>query len=447
MARRKNIHISLYFIIPTIFSGLSFIAVIVAYRIASHYLQIGIVPDEQIILLGIAIAVFIFFCGFLIIRLVLNPFIQFVKTAEKLPVISQNQQVVDNSGQPESIEHLHLVLDQVTTILGQVEARKLFPEIIGQSRAMREIFSQIMKVAPTSSTVLISGESGTGKELVATGIYEHSLRKGKPFVKINCVAIPESLLESELFGHEKGAFTGAVALKKGKFELADGGTVFLDEIGDMPLTTQAKILRVLQEKEFERVGGTSLIRVDVRFIAATNKNLSELIRAGTFREDLYHRLNVFSLNMPPLRERRDDIAVLAEYFLGKDSRRVELSTPALNALVRYDWPGNVRELQNTLERAAVMTENGIIEPNHLPHYLFTHDATRNSSIIGHFSENLTLDDWLHNKEKELIVEALKRAGGIQIRAAELLGINQRSLWHRIKKYAVDGSYFKKHQKM
>jgi transcriptional regulator with GAF, ATPase, and Fis domain len=447
MVRRRKIHISLYLIIPTIFSGLSFIAFIVAYRITSRYQQMGIVPDGQIILFGMAIAVFTFFCGFLIIRLVLQPVIQFVKTAEKLPAISQRREVVDDSGQPESIEHLHLVLDQVTTILGQVEAKKLFPDIIGQSRAMREIFSQIIKVAPTSSTVLISGESGTGKELVATGIYEHSDRKGKPFVKINCVAIPESLLESELFGHEKGSFTGAVTLKKGKFELADGGTVFLDEIGDMPLTTQAKILRVLQEKEFERVGGMSPIKVNVRFIAATNKNLLELISAGTFRDDLYHRLNVFSLNMPPLRERREDIVLLADYFLRKDARQVELSTPTLNAIVRYDWPGNVRELQNILERAAVMTENGIIETNHLPRYIFNQETTRNSAIISHFSENLTLDDWLHNKEKELIIEALKRAGGVQIRAAELLGINQRSLWHRIKKYAVDGSYFKKHQKM
>jgi transcriptional regulator with GAF, ATPase, and Fis domain len=446
MVRRNNIHISLYFLVPIIFSGISTIAVILAYRITSHYLKIGLAPDVQIIWLAIAIAAFTFFCCFLIFRLILSPIIYFVNAAQKLPIISQRQEMVDNYNRPESIEHLHQVLNQVTTILGKVEAKELFPEIIGQSRAMRGIFGQIIKVAPTNSTVMITGESGTGKELVATAIYEHSHRRGKPFIKINCVAMPEGLLESELFGHEKGAFTGAINQKKGKFELADGGTIFLDEIGDMPLATQAKILRVLQEKEFERVGGVSLIKVDVRFIAATNRNLLELIKEGKFREDLYYRLNVFPLHMPPLRERRDDIAILAEYFLSRSPQPVELSIPALNALVKYDWPGNIRELQNTLERTAVMTENGIIELSYLPPHFFTHEIDMNA-IISNFNEKLTLDDWLQIKEKELIIEALTRTNGIQIQAAQLLGINQRSLWHRVSKYAIDKTYFKKQQKM
>ena len=220
-------------------------------------------------------------------------------------------------------------------------------------------------MARTDSTVLISGESGTGKELVASSLYEHSFRQGKPFIKLNCVAIPEGLLESELFGHEKGSFTGATAQKIGKFELADGGTIFLDEIGDMPLATQAKLLRILQEKEFERVGGNQTIRVDVRFIAATNKNLTEMVRQGTFREDLYYRLNVFSIHLPPLRERKEDIPLLAAHILEQMENPVKLSSEGLQILMTNSLPGNIRELQNILERAAVMTDSGMIEPRHL----------------------------------------------------------------------------------
>jgi transcriptional regulator with GAF, ATPase, and Fis domain len=207
---------------------------------------------------------------------------------------------------------------------------------------MRGIFGQILKVAPTDSTVLISGESGTGKELVATSLYKHSLRKGRPFVKINCVAIPEGLLESELFGHEKGAFTGTIAQKKGKFELADGWAIFLDESGDMPPATQAKLLRVLQEKEFERVGGTQPIRVDVRFITAANKNLPEMIKTGAFRGDLFYRLNVFFLHLPPLRERREDIPFLIEHFLEKSGKDLTVSHRAMQLILGYGWPGSKR---------------------------------------------------------------------------------------------------------
>lgn len=303
---------------------------------------------------------------------------------------------------------------------------------------MRNILTRIIKVAPTDSTVLISGESGTGKELIASSVYEHSMRKSKPFVKINCVAIPEGLLESELFGHEKGSFTGATEQKKGKFEIADKGTIFLDEIGDMPLATQAKLLRVLQEKEFERVGGTKQIHVDIRLIAATNKNLLEMIKEGKFREDLYFRLNVFSIALPALRDRKEDIIPISSYFLESLPRKAKLSTSALQELIGYSWPGNVRELKNVLEQASILSENGVIELHHLPDDLFK----KQNSFTDAISDNMALDAKLELIEKEIIVDALKKTGGIQVKAADILGINQRSLWHRIKKLQIDVNNFR-----
>jgi len=379
----------------------------------------------------------------MILALILKPITKFVRNAEKLPVLARTPGNADDGSREEDIEHLHKVLDQVANLLGKVETRELFPEIVGQSRAMREIFGQILKVAPTDSTVLISGESGTGKELIATSLYEHSLRKGKPFVKINCVAIPEGLLESELFGHEKGAFTGAVAQKKGKFEIADGGTIFLDEIGDMPPVTQAKLLRVLQEKEFERVGGIHTIHVDIRFVTATNKNLTEMIKAGQFREDLYYRLNVFALTLPPLRERREDIPFLIDHFLKKSGKDLMVSPRAMQIMLGYDWPGNIRELQNITERAEVIAE-GSIEPGHLPQELHGESGLP-AKRGGAADEGKPLDERLAQIEKGLIIEAITRTGGVQNRAAKLLGINQRSLWHRIKKHNIDVPSLKKLQ--
>jgi transcriptional regulator with GAF, ATPase, and Fis domain len=419
-------------LIPVIFSGISLLAVIVTYRITSGCVERNIEPVTQLLYLGAAAVILSVACSYLILALILKPITKFVRNAEKLPVLAQTPGNADDGSGPEDIEHLHKVLDQVANLLGKVEARELFPEIIGQSRAMRGIFGQILKVAPIDSTVLISGESGTGKELVATSLYEHSLRKGRPFVKINCVAIPEGLLESELFGHEKGAFTGAIAQKKGKFELADGGAIFLDEIGDMPPATQAKLLRVLQEKEFERVGGTQPIRVDVRFITATNKNLPEMIKTGAFREDLFYRLNVFSLHLPPLRERREDIPFLIEHFLEKSGKNLTVSHRAMQLILGYGWPGNIRELQNVIERAAVFADK-TIEATHLPASL----TTELPSVDGVFEHAGSLDERLDEIEKGMIIEALRRAGGIQARAAQLLGINPRSLWHRIKKYRID----------
>jgi transcriptional regulator with PAS, ATPase and Fis domain len=377
--------------------------------------------------------------------LILEPVSRFIRKAESLPVYPRAP--VDDAPQPrDAIEHFTQVFNQITSILSKVEAKELFPGIVGQSTVMRGIFTQILKVARTDSTVLISGESGTGKELVAAGLFEHSFRRDKPFIKLNCVAIPEGLLESELFGYEKGAFTGATAQKIGKFELAHEGTIFLDEIGDMPLPTQAKLLRVLQEKEFERVGGNQTIRVDVRFIAATNKNLLEMVKQGTFREDLYYRLNVFSIHLPPLRERKEDIPVLVQHFLEQMANPVTLSPQSLQILTAYSWPGNVRELQNTLERAAVLTDTESIEPPQLPDHI-------TGVIPNHVLQNpesplsRPIDDRLDEVEKGLIIEALSRMGGVQVKAAELLGINQRSLWHRIKKLGIDVETLKHQQKM
>jgi transcriptional regulator with GAF, ATPase, and Fis domain len=381
----------------------------------------------------------------LITWLILEPVSKFIKKAESLPVYPASPAEKENPHPADAIARYTRVFDQITSILSKVEAKELFPGIIGQCTLMRGIFTQILKVARTDSTVLISGESGTGKELVATSLFEHSFRRDKPFIKLNCVAIPEGLLESELFGHEKGSFTGATAQKIGKFELANGGTIFLDEIGDMPLATQAKLLRVLQEKEFERVGGNQTIRVDVRFIAATNKNLIEMVKQGTFREDLYYRLNVFSIYLPSLRERKEDIPLLADHFLEGMENPVKLSPESLQILTAYSWPGNIRELQNTLERAAVLTDTGMIDPPHLAVHI--RDDLPAKVLQSPDLTQSGIDKRLEEIEKGLIIEALNRSGGVQVKAAEILGINQRSLWHRIKKLGVDVETLKSQQKM
>ena len=280
------------------------------------------------------------------------------------------------------------------------------------------------------------GESGTGKELVAASIHDNSVRGDKPFIKLNCAAIPEDLLESELFGHEKGAFTGAVNFKPGKFDMASGGTIFLDEIGDMPHNLQGKILRILQEQEFYRVGGNRTIKVDVRIIASTNKNLEKMVREGTFREDLFYRLNVFTLHLPPLRERKEDIPLLVDYLLQSAPKKVAISSMALQMLVAFSWPGNIRELKNIIESASVIAENGTIEPIHLPAKIVG-AFDQNQKISVKFTSNISLDERLREIEKSMIIDALKKTSGVQVRATELLGINQRSLWHRIKKHGIN----------
>ncbi len=305
------------------------------------------------------------------------------------------------------------------------------PNIIGEGPGMKKIFSLIEKVSASDSTVLILGESGTGKELVATTIHYQSKRKEKPLIKVNCAALPEGLIESELFGHEKGAFTGALKRKPGRFELASGGTIFLDEIGDLPLSTQAKILRVLQEKTFERVGGTSTLAVDVRIIAATNKNLEEGVKAGRFREDLYYRLNVIPISLPPLRERREDIPNLIEFFVGKYrsllSKDVRFSQESVDMLLAYDYLGNVRELENIIERCVTLAEAGVIVKDELP-----------ASVAGgqQAVRSILLSDVAAAAEKSHILRVLNITQGSKMRAAEMLGISRKTLWEKINAYKI-----------
>jgi transcriptional regulator with PAS, ATPase and Fis domain len=445
MAKKKyQIQISLYVLVPFITSGAALIWVLLTDQVI-HYIAASKAASWLLFAWNTAVVIITYLLSLLITWLILEPISKFIKKAESLPVYPVSPADKENPQPVDAIAHYTRVFDQITSILSKIEAKELFPGIIGQCALMRGIFAQILKVARTDSTVLISGESGTGKEMVATSLFEHSFRRNKPFIKLNCVAIPEGLLESELFGHEKGSFTGATSQKIGKFELANGGTIFLDEIGDMPLVTQAKLLRVLQEKEFERVGGNQTIRVDMRFIAATNKNLTEMVKQGTFREDLYYRLNVFSIYLPSLRERKEDIPLLAEHFLEGMENPVKLSPQSMQILTAYSWPGNIRELQNTLERAAVLTDTGMIDPPHLAVHI---NGDLTAQVLQHpESTQSSIDKRLEEIEKGLIIEALNRSGGIQVKAAEILGINQRSLWHRIKKLGVDVETLKSHQKM
>jgi len=309
------------------------------------------------------------------------------------------------------------------------------PNIVARSAKMQEVLGTVERVAPTNSTVLLGGESGVGKDLIARAIHEKSRRASGPFVKINSTAIPENLLESELFGYEKGAFTGAAANKPGKFELADKGTLFLDEIGDVPPATQVKLLRVLQEREFERLGGTRTIKVDVRLIAATNRDLRVALEEGTFREDLYYRLNVVPIDIAPLRERREDIPDLVRLFIsrfcGDAGKTIEdITTEALRILVNYHWPGNVRELQNVLERACALTKGSLLEAADIR--LDLRPAKTVNGTSNFLPEGMTLEQW----EDEMIQEALKRANGNKSQAARLLGLSRNALRYRLSKIGI-----------
>jgi Nif-specific regulatory protein len=307
--------------------------------------------------------------------------------------------------------------------------------IIGNSNKMREVFQMISQVSRSNATVLIRGESGTGKELVANSIHYDSYRTKNPFVKVNCAALPVNLIESELFGHEKGAFTGAIMQKIGKFELAHKGSIFLDEIGSINLEVQANLLRVLQEKEFERVGGHRTIKTDVRVIAATNKNLEEAVEDGTFRGDLYYRLNVFPIYMPPLRERKTDILLLADHFLERCSKEnhkdiKRFSTPAIDMLMEYHWPGNVRELENCIERAVLLCEEGVIHSYHLPPTLQT--GAESDTLPA-----LSLEEAVASLEREMIVDALKNSRGNVTTAAAILQTTVRKFAYKAKRYGID----------
>ncbi|CAN7560868.1 sigma-54 dependent transcriptional regulator [Bosea sp. LjRoot9] len=319
----------------------------------------------------------------------------------------------------------------------ELEGRYSFENLIGNSPPFRRVIEQVTEVCETRATVMLNGESGTGKEVVARAIHFNSPRRKRPFVAVNCAAIPEALLESELFGHVKGAFTGALANRVGRFAAADGGTLFLDEIGDMPIAIQAKLLRVIQERSFEPVGGNQSQTVDVRIIAATHKDLRQAVAGNQFREDLYYRLNVFPIQLPALRERREDIAILAAHFLRllaeSVGKRVIGFTPgALSAMSGYAWPGNIRELQNCVERAVIVAKSPTIDAPDLPRDLFDAPARQREPD----DPPTDLDAELEHIERRFIIEALRRTDGKQVLAAQLLGIAERSLWHRIKKLDI-----------
>jgi Nif-specific regulatory protein len=332
------------------------------------------------------------------------------------------------------------LVDENTHLRAELKERYDFSNLVGTSGPMRRAYEQVAQVAGTNTTVLIRGESGTGKELIAHAIHYNSPRATKPFIKVNCGALPETLIESELFGYEKGAFTGAQSRKKGRFELAEGGTLFLDEVGELNMSTQIKLLRVLQQREFERVGGTETIKTNVRLIAATNKDLETALAEKVFREDLYYRLNVFTLFVPPLRERKSDILLLADHFLTKYSREHgkkirRISTPAIDMLSSYHWPGNVRELENTLERSVLVCDGNVIHGHHLPPTLQTAEATGTVTRTA-------LEEAVQSYERDLIIDALKTSRGNCAKAARLLDTTERIVHYKIRKYEVDPRRFR-----
>ncbi|MBA3014759.1 MAG: sigma-54-dependent Fis family transcriptional regulator [Desulfobulbaceae bacterium] len=345
-----------------------------------------------------------------------------------------------------AIEHYSLAQEN-QRLQKEISKRYRFDQLIGKNKSMLQLYNLIERVAPTQSTVLITGESGTGKELVARAIHYNSTRNTAPFISVNCAALPEALLESEFFGHERGAFTGAVAMRKGKFEAADTGTIFLDEIGDMPLSLQAKLLRVIQEKTFERIGANKTIQVDVRIVAATNKDLKDEVAQGTFREDLYYRLNVIHLPLPPLRERQDDIPILAEHFVRKYASQsgrpnLTIAQQTLRFLTTLPWDGNVRELENTIERATVLCQGPVIEPE---------DVQPLSGVVSSSEENyvnLNLDlipddakltDVLNEIEGKMLNRALEETNFVQTQAAKKLGITKSLLQYKMKKFQIKRS--------
>ena len=369
-----------------------------------------------------------------------------VKTA----VQAMKRGATDYLTKPFDVEEIRLIIsralanraleEEVRYLRSQVEKRYSFHNLIGKSLLMREIYSKIEHLAGTKSTVLITGESGTGKELVSRAIHYNSIRKENPFVAINCAAIPETLIESELFGHEKGAFTNAVQRRVGQIEMANGGTLFLDEIGDLSLSTQAKILRILQEKELARVGGSQTIQVDVRVIAATNKSLEDLMTKGLFREDLYYRINVVPIHLPPLRSRSEDIPLLVQFFLMKRADEDggeprEISKEALDLLMKYRWPGNVRELENIVDQTLAMSRGDTIELRDLPAHIG--DQIRFNSLKEQtLDQKISLDKAVMEFEREIILDALKRSRYIQTRAARLLGISRRVLRYKIDSLGI-----------
>lgn len=354
---------------------------------------------------------------------------------------------LDYISKPFDIDELLLIIDKAlgygelkeeVSYLREELEKNIGKPIIGKSKSLLSILDNILRVAKTTATVLILGESGTGKELIANAVHFNSDRKNKPYIKINCGAIPENLIESELFGYEKGAFTGAHTRKIGKIEKANGGTVFLDEIGELPLALQVKLLRMLQEKEIERIGGLEPIKIDVRVIAATNRDLLRMVEEGTFREDLFYRLNVIPLYVPPLRERKDDIPLLIDYFMQHYCRevgrgKIYIDKEAMDKLVSYSWRGNIRELENVIERMVILSYEDVIKTSCLPKEISSEAVIHNNYVLPEGGINLD------ELEKDLIIQALERTEYNQTKAAKLLGISRHTLIYRMEKYALEKS--------
>lgn len=343
-----------------------------------------------------------------------------------------------------AVSHRSLLKENIR-LRQEIRERNSFGGMVGKNPRMKQVYELIEKVAPTPASVLITGESGTGKELVAKAIHVNSPREPYPFITVNCAALADNLLESELFGHEKGAFTGAASMRKGRFELADKGTIFLDEIGEIPLALQSKLLRVLQERTLERVGGTRTMTIDVRIISATNKDLKEEVQQGRFREDLFYRLNVIHVALPALRERMDDLPLLVQYFVQKcvdnlAKEQLQISPDALRLLMNLPWEGNVRELENTIERAAILCNNDIIEPEDVQPESISVDSsaswTQELDLFQLIPDSVKLNDVLYIVEEKMLTQALEESNNIQARAAEMLGITKSLLQYKMKKYGI-----------
>ena len=395
--------------------------------------------DREQTFVGVPITLDYKTLGVLIVNLPYNAKREFSSTKKFLTLVASALLQPIRVDQTRNIERQRLI-DENVMLKQKLQDEFSFHNIVGTSHEMREVYEKVAQVAGVNTTVLIRGDSGTGKELIAQAIHYNSPRAEKPYIRVNCAAIPENLIESEFFGHEKGAFTGAVAKKKGRFELADGGTIFLDEIGELSPMTQVKLLRVLQEQEFERVGGTQTIKVNVRILTATNADLELLMNDGKFREDLYYRLDVFSIIMPPLRERKTDILLLADHFMLKYGRQhgkpvKRISTPAIDMLTAYHWPGNVRELENCIERAVLVCEDNVIHSYHLPPTLQTAESSNTQSQIS-------LTDAMNNFEKEIIQDALKSTRGNRAKAARLLNTTERIMGYKISNHGIDPTRFK-----
>ena len=359
------------------------------------------------------------------------------KMGKKVPISVSTALLIDEEGEIAGGVEVFRDLSPIKHLSEELKERYSFGNIIGKNPKMQEIYDLLKTVSETSSTVLIQGETGTGKELVARAIHYNSTRHDKPFIKVSCAALPETLLESELFGYMKGAFTDAVKDKPGRFELANKGTIFLDEVGEIPKSVQAKLLRVLEEQEFERLGGTKTIKVDVRIIAATNKDLREAIKGNEFREDLYYRLNVVSIHLPPLRERSDDIPLLVNHFIEKFNQKtgkhiVSVSPDAMDILIDYDWPGNVRQLENAIEHAFVHCQGKIIQPQHLPDEI----VPQGKEIV---KNALAAKNPLDELEKQIILETLRRNNWDTRKVAHALQISRTTLWRKLKKYGIQRS--------